>query len=101
MNILRPFSRIGRRLREEAAKEGLEMKEFLVRPDLDDENATPHAQAVFVLHNGELPAVAEEDPEFEAFLAGQVEAERQQKEEAAKEGLADLSRRLQEGGGIL
>lgn len=90
---LKPVINLGRRLREAADTEGLEMIRFMVQPALDD-GETHSVSAVFVL--GETLAIEEpvDNPEFEALIESQLKADEEQQTAEARKRLEEMNKRL-------
>lgn len=99
-NPMVPISRLARRVRDEGRTLGLAMQRFFAVPNPDPD--APHrAQIIFLLEE-EGPSGSKPDPEFEAFLEGQRKAEREQRADQDREGLAQLREELKKkDGGIL
>ena len=91
---LGPLSRIGKRLRKITGDVGLEMREFHLRPDLDDESGPHYAQALFTLKEDFTPEPPKDD-EWEAFEQAQYEHAQREREEKAREELAQLAKNLE------
>jgi hypothetical protein len=94
------LSRIGKRLHKDADKVGLVLQKFDALPNLGSEEGPHRVRAVFTL-KPEFEPEPEKDDEFEKMLEEQAKEEQKRREEAAKSGLADLARNLDEGNGIL
>lgn len=83
---IEPIVRLGRRLRDEAKGIGLEMARFSVDPNLDGQ--VHEASAMFFLDDG-APEITP-DPEFDAMIAGQLQAEQEARAQKAREDLESL-----------
>lgn len=97
---LSPLSRIGKRLRKEAAAVGLDMKAMTIAPNLEDEDGPHHASAVFGFDENFEPEPPKDD-EWEKLIEAQAKHDAEQRLKEVPEGLADLAKNLQEGNGIL
>jgi hypothetical protein len=93
-NELDPIIRLGRRLRDETKGIGLSMTRFSVEPNLDGD--VHDATAMFFMDD-EIPGVSgEPDPEFDALIQGQLEAERNAKAAQARKSLENMREDLRD-----
>lgn len=90
------LTRISKRLRKTASEVGLSMQNFHVQPG-EEESGPHHAQVVFTFDENFTPE-PEKDDEWEKFQEEQAAHAAKEREEQAKEGLAELAENLKKGG---
>lgn len=101
---MEPFSRIGRRLREEGNGVGLSLMQFVLHPDIDGEHNT--AVGIFLLDEEapkDVTVKMKADPEFDRMISDQKRAEEDEKARNARkelEGLQDDLRNPNKGLGL-
>lgn len=99
VNPMGALSRIASRLGKDGKGVGLQLRSFNATPDAD-EDGVHRAQAVFTFDEDFVPEPPKDD-EWERFEQEQAKHAEVEREQQAREGLAELAKNLEQGDGIL